>query len=116
MENTIQRSRRHGTCTMNTRPFAVERTIPEATADIAARLKTGQTNCALGDMDVGTAGRLSMLLLPAQELATLNQHGFTVGARLQRTTDGFILENGWTAQLSDTAQRSVFVEIETPSV
>lgn len=92
------------------------RTIPEATADIAARLKTGQTNCALGDMDVGTAGRLSMLLLPAQELATLNQHGFTVGARLQRTTDGFILENGWTAQLSDTAMRSVFVEIETPSV
>ena len=92
------------------------RTIPEATADIAARLKTGQTNCALGDMDVGTAGRLSMLLLPAQELATLNQHGFTVGALLQRTTDGFILENGWTAQLSDTAMRSVFVEIETPSV
>ena len=92
------------------------RTIPEATADIAARLKTGQTNYALGDMDVGTAGRLSMLLLPAQELATLNQHGFTVGARLQRTTDGFILENGWTAQLSDTAMRSVFVEIETPSV
>ena len=92
------------------------RTIPEATADIAARLKTGQTNCALGDMDVGTAGRLSMLLLPAQELATLNQHGFTVGARLQRTTDGFILENGWTAQLSGTAMRSVFVEIETPSV
>lgn len=92
------------------------RTIPEPTADIAARLQKGQTNCALGDMDVGTAGRLSMLLLPAQELATLNQHGFTVGALLQRTTDGFILENGWTAQLSDTAMRSVFVEIETPSV
>lgn len=92
------------------------RTIPEPTADIAARLQKGQTNCALGDMDVGAAGRLSMLLLPAQELATLNQHGFTVGALLQRTTDGFILENGWTAQLSDTAMRSVFVEIETPSV
>ncbi len=73
-------------------------------------------NHSLGDMDVGAAGRLSMLLLPAHELATLNKHGFAVGARLHRTTNGFTLENGWTAQLSDTAMQSVFVEIETPSV
>lgn len=92
------------------------RTIPEPTADIAARLQNGQTNCALADMDVGAAGRLSMLLLPAHELATLNNHGFAVGAQLHRTTDGFVLENGWTAQLSDTAMQSVFVEIEPPSV
>ena len=92
------------------------RTIPEPTADIVARLQTGQMNHSLGDMDVGAAGRLSMLLLPAHELATLNKHGFAVGARLHRTTNGFTLENGWTAQLSDTAMQSVFVEIETPSV
>ena len=92
------------------------RTIPEPTADIAARLQDGKKNCSLGDMDVGTAGCLSMLLLPAHELAALNEHGFAVGERLQRTTDGFTLENGWTAQLSDTAMQSVFVEIETPSV
>ena len=92
------------------------RTIPEPTADIVARLQTGQMNHSLGDMDVGAAGHLSMLLLPANELATLNKHGFVVGARLHRTTDGFILESGWTAQLSETALQSVFVEIETPSV
>ena len=35
------------------------RTIPEPTADIVARLQTGQMNHSLGDMDVGAAGHLS---------------------------------------------------------
>ena len=88
------------------------RTIPEPTADIAARLLDGETNQALCDLAVGATGRLSMLLLQSRELAALNEHGFCVGAELSRTMDGFLLENGWTAQLSEAAMRSIFVEID----
>jgi len=92
------------------------RTIPDPTADIAARLLDGETNHALCDMAVGATGRLSMLLLPSGELATLNEHGFCVGAQLSRTRNGFVLESGWTAQLSEAAMRSIFVEIDSSSV
>ncbi|MGB0313160.1 MAG: hypothetical protein ACPGDD_04650, partial [Poseidonia sp.] len=78
--------------------------------------EVGLPTCALSDMDVGATGRLSMLLLPARELAALNEQGFAVNARLTRTKDGFMLDSGWTAQLSESAVQSVFVEIETPSV
>lgn len=92
------------------------RIIPEPTADIAARLVGAELTCALSNMAVGTTGRLSMLLLPAGELAALNEHGFVVGALLSRTADGFVLESGWTAQLSEASMASVFVEIDTSSV
>jgi Mn-dependent DtxR family transcriptional regulator len=92
------------------------RAIPAPTADIAARLEVGLLTCALSDMDQGATGRLSMLLLPARELAALSEQGFAVNARLTRTTDGFMLDSGWTAQLSESAMKSVFVEIESPSV
>ena len=86
------------------------RVIPQPTADIAARLHDASATCALEEMDVGASGRLSMLLLPAGEVEALNQHGFVVGASMTRTSEGIVLENGWTAQLSEAAMRSVFVE------
>jgi hypothetical protein len=57
-----------------------------------------------------------VLLLPAAELAAMNQQGFTVGASITREDDSYLLENGAAAQLSDDAKRSIFVEIETKSV
>ena len=68
------------------------------------------------DLNDGSAGRLSMLLLPAAEAAAMNQQGFAVGKSITRQNESFVLENGTVAQLSDGAKRSIFVEIETKSV
>lgn len=92
------------------------RVIPAPTADIAARLQDVSTTRALGELGVGASGRLSVLLLPAKELEALNKHGVVVGASMTRTSEGFVLENGWAAQLSEEAMRSVFVETATETV
>ena len=75
------------------------RTIPDPTEDIAARLNGLPPTCALADMEVGTAGRLSVVLMPAGEMEAMAQSGFAQGAHITRTEGGFALENGWVAQL-----------------
>ena len=92
------------------------REIPQPTADIADRLSSSNQTCSLEGLADGAAGRLSMLLLPAAEVAAMNQQGFAVGANITRESDSYILENGAVAQLSDDTKRSIFVEIETKSV
>ena len=92
------------------------REIPQPTADIADRLASSSQTCSLEDLNDGSAGRLSMLLLPAAEAAAMNQQGFAVGKSITRQNESFVLENGTVAQLSDGAKRSIFVEIETKSV
>lgn len=92
------------------------REIPQPTADIAERLSSSNQTCSIEALADGAAGRLSMLLLPAAEVAAMNQQGFAVGASVTRESDSYILENGAVAQLSEAAKRSIFVEIETKSV
>lgn len=92
------------------------RPIPQPTPDIAERLSSKARTCALSALANGDSGRVTILLVPANELAFMNQQGFSVGAVVRKENASFVLENGTTAQLSDDLTGSIFVEIEPKSV
>jgi len=91
------------------------RVIPDPTADIARRLSEQPPHVSLHGLADGSSGTLSIVLLPAEEAAAMNQQGFVVGARIKRDGDTFSLEGGAVAQLSDAVMKCIFVNIANNS-
>ena len=92
------------------------REIPQPTPDIAARLSQSASSVPLSQLPEGRTARMTAIFLPAEDVATLHDHGFGVGRTLRRTGDTAFNSEDDEAHFSGRWMDSIFVDIVSDTV